>query len=172
MPYGTDQGFTAWLATYGYVLPAGSPTPAVLRARGSAYLDGTYEALWTGERVDGVMQELGWPRLGAVINCATPIPSDVIPPAIVGAAYRAAWLDAQTPGILSGSVSAGGRVKRQKVDVIEREFFDDGAVTAGSGGPAFIDAEIDGAMRPFICDQNGGAFIWAIGSDGRGGNFC
>lgn len=164
MPYGTDQGFDDWLAMYGYVLPDDAPSPAVLRARGSSYLDGTYDALWTGERTDGVMQEMGWPRRGALINCVTSIPNDVIPPSVISASYRAAWLEASTQGVLSGSISAGGRVKRQKVDVIEREFFDDGAVTAGTGGPAFIDAEIDGAMRSFICDQSGGAFVWALGS--------
>lgn len=162
--YGTDQGFTDYLASMGYVLPAGAPTPLVLRTRGSAYIDATYEALWTGVRKGGVMQELGWERTGATLNCATPIPDDVIPPAVVNASYRAAWLDAVTPGVLSGSTSGGQRIKRQKVDVIEREFFDDGAATAGSGAGGFIDAEIDGAMRPLICDDEGnGAFMWSLG---------
>lgn len=35
--YGSDQGFSDWLAAHGYVLPAGegAPTEAVLRQRGS-----------------------------------------------------------------------------------------------------------------------------------------
>lgn len=161
--YGTDQGLTDWLAVQGYTLPGTAPTPAVLRARGSAYVDG-YERYWTGQRASGVMQELGWPRTGATINCITAVPDDVIPIAVVTAAYRAAWLDAETPGILTGStVTAGARVKRQKVDVIEREFFDDGKAGVGSG-PSFIDSMIDGLLGQFICDAKGGAFLWTLGS--------
>lgn len=163
MAYGTDEGFAAWLAQQGYTLPGGAPTPAVLRARGSAYID-SYEARWTGQRTDGAMQEDGWPRTGALMNCVTAIASDVIPVAVVNASYRAAWLDAQTPGILAGpTVSPGARVRRQKVDVIEREFFDDGKAEIGSG-PSFIDSLIDGMMGQFICDMEGAAFLWSIGS--------
>jgi hypothetical protein len=161
--YGSDEGFTAYLAEQGYTLPAGAPSPAVLRARGSAYVDG-YEAFWTGYRTGGVMQELAWPRTAATIGCTIAIADDVIPPAVVAAAYRAAWLEAMTTGILTGSVvTTGKRVKRQKVDVIEREFFDDGKAAVGSG-PAFIDSIIDGALRQFICEATGGAFMWSLGS--------
>jgi hypothetical protein len=161
--YGSDEGFQAWLAVQGYELPAGAPSSAILRARGSAYVDG-YEVYWTGHRTGGVMQELGWPRSCATINCTIVIPNDVIPPAVVNAAYRAAWLEAVTPGILAGPVATPGkRVKRQKVDVIEREFFDDGKAKLGSG-PSFIDSMIDGALRQFICDTTGGAFMWSLGS--------
>lgn len=165
--YGTDQGFTDWLASYGHTLPAGAPSPAILRQRGSTYLDATYEGLWTGTRTGGIMQERAWPRAGAVINCATPIADDVIPPSIIEASYRAAWLEGTSPGSTSGSSSVSGkRVKRQKVDVIEKEFFDDGSASAGSGNGAFIDPEIDGSMMMFICDQSGDniAFVWALGS--------
>lgn len=161
--YGTDQGLTDWLAAQGHELPASAPTPAVLRARGSAYVDG-YETYWTGQRSGGVMQELAWPRTGATINCTTAVPDDVIPPAVVNASYRAAWLEAATPGVLTGSiVTSGARVKRQKVDVIEREFFDDGKTEVGSG-PAFIDSIIDGLLGQFICDVKDGAFVWTLGT--------
>lgn len=163
MAYGTDDGLTAWLAAQGYTLPSGAPTPTVLRARGSAYVD-SYEAFWTGQRTGGVMQEAAWPRTGATANCVTPIDADVIPLAIVTAAYRAAWLEGSTPGTLTGPVvTMGARVKRQKVDVIEREFFDDGKIERG-GGPGFIDPLIDALLGAFICDQNGGAFMWSLGS--------
>lgn len=160
--YGTDQGFTDWLSEQGYTLPEAAPAPAVLRARGSAYVDG-YEKFWTGTRAGGVMQELAWPRTGALMNCTIGIADDAIPPAVVNASYRAAWLEAETPGVLIGAVAAPGtRVKRQKVDVIEREFFDDGKPTVG-GGPAFIDSQIDGMLSAFICDRKGAAFMWTLG---------
>ncbi|WP_293875559.1 DnaT-like ssDNA-binding protein [Sphingomonas sp. UBA978] len=161
--YGTDTGFLAWLEDHGLSLPADAPVPAVLRTRGTAYVDG-YETFWTGSRSGGVMQELGWPRTGSTLNCTIAVADDVIPPPVVNAAYRAAWLEASTPGILAGPVSTpGSRVKRQKVDVIEREFFDDGAAKMG-GGPAFVDSMIDGALRQFVCDSTGGAFMWSLGS--------
>ncbi|WP_293921139.1 DnaT-like ssDNA-binding protein [Sphingobium sp. UBA5915] len=163
--YGTDQGFTDWLAEQGYSLPPSAPSPAVLRARGSAYVDG-YEAFWTGYRTNGVMQELAWPRTGATVNCVQPVPVDAIPPAVVNASYRAGWLDAQTPGILIGSsASLGQRVKRELVEgAVDVEYFDDGKAER-SGGPSFIDSQIDGWLSAFICDDSKGmAFMWTLGS--------
>lgn len=160
--YGTDEGFAAWLNQQGHVLPAGAPSPAVLRARGSAYVD-AYEALWTGLRTGGVSQDRAWPRTGATVRCVEAIAPDAIPIAVINAAYRAAWLEAATPGVLAGPVTTpGARVKRQKVDTIEREFFDDGALKTG-GGPAFVDSLIDSALRAFVCDTSGAAFMWTLG---------
>lgn len=163
MSYGTDNGLSTWLSQQGYVLPDGAPSPAVLRARASTYVD-SYEQYWTGHRTDGVTQENAWPRTGATLNCVTAIASDVIPVAVVTATYRAAWLEASAPGVLAGpQVAPGARVKRQKVDVIEREFFDDGKHAVGSG-PVFIDSLIDGLLGQFICNQKNAAFVWSLGS--------
>lgn len=162
--YGTDDGFTAWIAEQGYTVPDTAPAPAILRARGSAYVDG-YDAFWSGYRTGGAMQELGWPRTGASLNCRIAIPTDVIPPAVVNASYRAAWLEGTTPGILAGPANAPGtRVRREKVEgAVEVEYFDDGKSSAG-GAVSFIDATIDGALRQFICDLSGSAFMWTLGS--------
>lgn len=164
MAYGTDDGLTAWLAQQGYSLPDDAPAPAVLRARASTYVDG-YEQYWTGHRTDGAMQGNAWPRTGATLNCVTAIPADVIPVAVVTATYRAAWLEASTPGVLAGpQIAPGKRVKRQRVEgAVEREFFDDGKRAVGSG-PAFIDSLIDGLLGQFICDQKNAAFVWSLGS--------
>jgi hypothetical protein len=163
MAYGTDAGFQEWLTAQGYTLPANAPALAVLRSRGSTYIDG-YDAYWTGYRTGGVSQELGWPRSGASLNCKVAIDSNVIPLAVINAAYRAAWLEGETPGILAGSVAGPGkRVRRNNVDgAVEREYFDDGKAQVG-GGP-FIDSQIDGALRQFICDATGSAFVWSLGS--------
>lgn len=163
--YGDAIGFQAWLDANGLTLPVDAPAPLVLLNRGSAYLDATYEGLWSGRRTDIATQENAWPRTGALLNCREAIPSDIIPQTVITAAYRAAYIDATQPGVLSASSVSGARVKRQKVDVIEQEFFDDGAEksTPGMGGPAFIDAQIDGAMRAFICEERG-FILAAIGS--------
>jgi hypothetical protein len=83
---------------------------------------------------------------------------------VVNASYRAAWLEAKTPGILAGAMpTQGKRVKRQKVEGLEREFFDDGKALIGSG-PSFVDSIIDGMMQQFICRDEGKAFLWTVGS--------
>lgn len=146
----------------GYTLPGGSPSPLVLRTRGSTYLDAAYEPLITGVRTS-VLQDDAWPRAGAFFNCVTAIPDDLVPNLWITASYRAAYLEAVTPGILSSGSTGGPRVKRQKVDVIEREFFDDGATIAG-GANGFVDPTIDGMVRAFICDDSGGFFFTSIGS--------
>jgi len=162
MPYGDDDGFETWLETMGYELPADAPDVAILRARGSIYVD-SYERYLTGQRTGGAAQEEAWPRTGATVNCTVAIPSDLIPPAVVTASYRAAWLEGETPGILNGSAgTAGTRVKREKVDVVEAEYFDDGKREVG-GGPAFLDSQIDGLLAQFICDNSGAAFMWSLG---------
>lgn len=163
MPYGDDAGFETWMETMGYVLPSGSPDVAVLRARGSAYIDATYEPMWTGMRTDPLNQDDAWPRTGATINCTIAIPDDLIPNAVINASYRAGLLlasETTTPVPLTGS-----RVKRQKADVLEREFFDDGASIAGETGAAFVDPMIDGWLRAFICDLGDNLLLFeSIGS--------
>lgn len=161
MAYGTDEGFTAWLSANGYTLPAGAPTAAVLRARGSAYLDAVYgPRLTCSAPTGGIEQELAWPRTGHFVNCAS-IPDDAIPGAWIRASYRAAWLEASAPGSLSLTVNPNQRIKRQKVDVIEREFHDGGAVEAGGAG-AVIDTEIDGMVAPLLCAAFGGPAILVV----------
>ena len=164
--YGDDNGFTAWLASNGFALPSGSPAEAVLRQRGSTYVDATYgPRLYCSAPTGGIDQERQWPRIGHVVRGQS-IPDDAIPLAWVNASYRAAWLIASNPNAFTSTVNPNQRVKRQKVDVIEREFFDNGELEAGSGGAAVIDAEIDGLVSPFLCPplDGKGLGIWAIGS--------
>lgn len=153
MAYGTDEGFTAWLASQGLALPAGSPTPAVLRQIGSDYVDAAYEhALQCSRRTGGFEQELAWPRTGHTVNGQS-VPSDLIPPAWINASYRAAYLNAVTPGWSTDQVTPGRVTKRERVDVIEREFMT--AEQAGGGAstaPGFpSDAVINGLVLPWLC---------------------
>ena len=162
--YGDDAGFAAWLAGAGYVLPGTAPTSAVLRQRGSAYLDATYgPRLQCSAPTGGVDQERAWPRTGHVIN-GQAVATDAIPSAWVRASYRAAWLEASSPGRLSSVINPNQRIKRQKADVVEREFFDGGATEVGLGGGAIIDAEIDGMVAALLCPvAAAGVGLWAIG---------
>ena len=152
--YGDDTGFAAWLADAGLSLPVGAPLPAVLRQRGSDYLDATYAArLQCSAPTGGFDQERAWPRTGHMVLGMAVGDAD-IPSAWVRASYRAAWREATTPGWATSSRDPSRMTKREKADVVEREFFEPGE-TAGASG-ANIDAMIEGLIGPFLCGEYGG----------------
>lgn len=145
--YGTDQGFTDWLTMNGHVPPETAPEPAILRQRGSQYIDGLYGSRFSGQPIGGFAQERAWPRVGACAH-GQPIPADVIPVAVEQAAYAAALQEAISPGSLSVAASASGAIKREKVDVLEVEY-------AAGSGDAVVDAtvrlsEVEGLLAPFF----------------------
>lgn len=154
MGYGDDNGFQAWLTSQGLTLPENAPAPAVLRQIGSDYVDAAYEyALQCSHRTGGFEQERAWPRTGHRINGQL-VPSDLIPPAWVTASYRAAYLEALTPGWATGPKDPNRITRREKVDVIEREFFN-AADAPGSSAAAGItsDAIINGLVLPWLCSK-------------------
>ena len=59
-----------------------------------------------------------------------------------------------TPGWATSSRDPSRMTKREKADVVEREFFEPGE-TAGASG-ANIDAMIEGLIGPFLCGEYGG----------------
>lgn len=146
--YGTDELFANWLAANGYSLPDDAPAVSVLRQRGSVYVDGTYGVRFPGLPTGGVEQERAWPRTGATIY-GTSIASDLIPNRVIEASYMAAYIEATKPGSLAAITDPAKRVKRQKVDTIEREFFEPG------GGSVFapdapVSTVIEGLLAPLI----------------------
>jgi len=151
--YGTDEGFLAWLSGQGMTLPDGA-VPAVLRQIGSAYVDAAYEqSLQCSRRAGGFEQELAWPRVGHRVN-GREVPDTLIPPAWINASYRAAYLEAMNPGWATGSTDPNRITKREKVDVIEREFMtaaDVGGAASAAGIAA--DALINGMVLPWLCSQ-------------------
>lgn len=150
--YGTDDGFDAWLSSQGLTLPADAPSVAVLREVGSAYVDAAYEAkLQCSSRAGGFAQELAWPRSGHRVN-GKAVPDDMIPPAWVNASYRAAYLQASSPGWATNSADPTRVVKRQKVDNIEREFFAASETSgAASASGMASDGIIGGMVGPWLC---------------------
>lgn len=156
--YGDDSGFTAWLAANGYVLSESAPTPAVLRQRGSTYIDGLYGPRFSGSPVGGFAQERAWPRTDATAYGST-IGSDVIPDAVVQASYHAAYAEATSPGSLSASGSEASRVKREKVEgAVEVEYQATvGAFSAASLTPIFT--LIEGLLAPFLVQPAPGILV-------------
>lgn len=160
--YGNDEGLQAWLDSQGYTLPVGSPALAVLRQRGSDYLDAAYaHRLMCSAPTGGIEQERAWPRTGGLF------PDNAIPSAWVNASYRAAYLEALNPGSLFLSYDPNKRVKRNKVDgAVEQEFFEGGSGSGAGGGGSFLDTLIDGLVGPYLCavDDGFGLGLWAVGN--------
>ncbi len=151
--YGTDPGFTAWLDGRGLTLPAESPTPAVLRQIGSDYVDSAYEhALQCSHRTGGFEQERAWPRTGHRVNGVL-VADNFIPPAWINASYMVAYLEATTPGWTSGGTNPGRLTKREKVDVIEREFFSpaDTAIDSRIAPGMPFDAVVNSLVLAWLC---------------------
>ncbi|WP_420478239.1 DnaT-like ssDNA-binding protein [Brevundimonas sp. FT23028] len=139
MAYGSDSGFSDWMAARGHTLPAGAPTPAVLRQRATDYIDAVYGPRLIGDQT-----------------------VDPLLTALETATYVAAWHEANNPGSLSSAASASGAVKREKVDVLEVEYFE------GSGDAA-ADATvrltlIEGILAPYLRPVSVAGFgLWAVG---------
>lgn len=152
MAYGNDDGFTAWLAAQGLQLPADAPAVGVLRTIGSTYVDSAYEhMLQCSRRTGGFDQELAWPRTGHTVNGQS-VPSDLIPPAWINASYRAAYLQATSPGWATNPVDATRITRREKVDVIEREFFSSADAPGSNVAPGMpSDSMINGMVLPWLC---------------------
>lgn len=152
--YGSDVEFAAYLAGQGLTLPVGAPAPAILREIGSGYIDAAYGyKLACSQKTGGFDQMLEWPRSGHILNGAE-VPSDLIPAAWVNASYRAAYLQAVTPGWATTGTDASRQVKRQKVDTLEREFFSAAESAGTSAAPGMpSDSIINGMVTPLLCSN-------------------
>lgn len=162
--YGTDAGFQAWLDSQGLTLPVGGPSLAILRERGSAYIDAVYGASFCGCPV-AFDQERAWPRSG-VLFCGSAVPTDLVPLVVVNASYRAAYLEAITPGGFGGGLyDPRGQIKKQKVNELEREFFAPAINPDQIQSAAVVDPLIAGMLAPFLCVDDGVDIlgIWAVG---------
>lgn len=154
--YGTDAGFSDWLASNGYQLPVTAPAPAVLRHRGSVYIDGLYGPKFAGVAADGFSQERAWPRVSAEAF-GQAIPSNVIPVAIEQASYAAAWYEANNEGGLNPAASQSGAVKRKKLDMLEVEYFQ-GSGNAVTDATVRI-AEVEGLLAAFLIPPLPAVFV-------------
>ncbi|MDR7232824.1 hypothetical protein J2X45_003934 [Caulobacter sp. BE264] len=159
--YGTDQRLTDWLGSNGFVLPVGAPTPAVIRQRGSVYVDAH---AFPGSPTDGLTQERAFPRTGATAY-GQAIATDVVPLAIEHAAYAAGWFDVLNPGVLTTRSSADQRLKRQKNRVegaveVETEYFDNGS--GGAANEAVTIPMVEGLLAPFLTSASAGPAIFIV----------
>lgn len=108
--------YTAWDA-------ATTATKEGALREASAYLDATWGQYYRGQR-RGYVQGLMWPRSDALDNAGYPLPD--LPPEIVAATNELAGRAISAR--LASDEAKGGKVKRQKVGDIEREFFEGASV--------------------------------------------
>jgi hypothetical protein len=146
--YGTNEGFTAYATAAGYSVPSGDIGAA--RQRGSAYIDGTFGQRFPGVPTGGIEQARAWPRTGAADIYGNAIAADAIPTRVINASYEAAFLELQKPGSLSVTIDPARRVKRQKVEGIEREFFEPWGSTDSFAPNAPVSSLIEGILAPLI----------------------
>lgn len=166
--YGSDIGFNTWLSGQGITLPATAPSVSVIRAIGSAYVDGAYEPrLFCSKRTGGYNQDLAWPRTGAQFGSEN-LPDDLIPQPWINAAYRAGYLNVIKKGWATGGVDPSRMVKKQKAGQVEREFFGagEGGVTGNAAAGFNVDPLIDGWLSVWLCDtaSETGMFFMSIGT--------
>lgn len=82
---------------------------------------------WKGRPYSGPVgftgyQALQWPRVDVELE-GYAVPWDEIPQGVVNALCEAALVEIGSPGALAPELERGGQVRREKVDVIETEFF-------------------------------------------------
>jgi hypothetical protein len=160
--YGDDTAFAAWLTEEGLTLPGGAPAPAVLRQRGSRYIDATYGDRFVGEPTDGIDQDRAWPRSGAVVHGVS-IADDVVPNAVIEASFLAAFQEATSPGSLSGgAVSGTALVKRERVEgAVEVEYAVSEKTDLAAASRVILPA-VEGILAPFLAAEATGFGIWSV----------
>lgn len=161
--YGDDPGFEAWLEANGYELPVGAPDEAVLRQRGSSYIDAQYGSRFVGAPTGGYAQERAWPRTGACVR-GSEIPDDVIPVAVINASYEAALQVANDPASLSVVGSAAQRVRREKVEgAVEVEYQSSSSSCDTAADLTPVMTIVDGMLAPFLRDNAPSGFgVWVV----------
>lgn len=114
--YFSSIGFTNW-----ETLSTEQKTSALVS--GSNILDAIYAHRFSGKKTGGYQQSNQWPRSGANTRFGEVIPEDVVPDPIIHAAFEIARSEITKPNSILPATLSGQQIKRQKLDVLEREFF-------------------------------------------------
>lgn len=144
--YHTARGNTAWTGTDAV------KEAALLKA--AAYLDGYYRSRWRGVKLDFLVQSLEWPRVNfyqdlkdnVYLNYSTGIPQR-----LKDAQSELALIALSSE--LAPSMSTG--IKREKVDVLETEYF------PGAKSGALVYMSVENLISDLILPKNSGNVIRA-----------
>lgn len=137
---------------YGYSLPVDDTQADNALIKGFRYIE-NHESEMCGERTT-VTQNTSWPRIGVEIR-GTDFASDAFPGDLLIAQVVAA--DSYAKGAdLTGGIDDGRVITKEKVDVLEVTYADNGKT-----GKEVSIPEFDSAIAPLLCC--GGAFNPMVG---------
>lgn len=128
-----------WASSRGVVFPTDDTELEVLAVKAVDYLE-TFAEKYKGTMTDPTIQTLQWPRVGVKLY-GVYLEGDAIPGPLKKAQFEAA------SALMTGEILADSQpiVKKQKVDIIETEYFEP---TLSSSG---VDvSKVDAALRPLM----------------------
>lgn len=150
--YVTEAEAIAYAEARGIELPADDAAVGAMLLSAMDYLE-AQRARYQGTKTNPGVQALQWPRTGVILDCAYVLPDNVIPVELKNAQMALA-LEVFAGNVLLPS-SDGRVVKREKVDVIEREFMTSKELgTGGLPSPSF--PLVDGLLAPLFAACGGG----------------
>lgn len=117
--YVSEEEVRAYAEARGVTLPDGDEAISPMLISAVDYIE-AQRARFQGTKTRPGIQALQWPRTGVTLDCSYLLPDDVIPVELKNAQMALA-LEVFAGNPLMPS-SNGRVVKREKVDVIEREF--------------------------------------------------
>lgn len=138
--YNTVAEIRDYATARGLALPADDAGVEPLAVLATDWLE-TYREKYQGTKSEPA-NALQWPRAGVVVD-GLAVAADEIP-VLLKKAHAQAAIDAQTAP-LTARAQAG--VRREKVDVIEVEYFQESAVTAKAGGSAIAEELVAPLLR-------------------------
>lgn len=131
--YGTIEGADAYHLAVGNAAWTGTnDVKLAALVRGSQYVDtlaiakrknGSTYTMFGGVKTGGRDQELAWPRTGATDVDGLNLDDMEVPYEVEHATYEAALRELVRPGYLSPDYVPASVIKREKVDVLETEYF-------------------------------------------------
>jgi len=144
--YVSEEDAREYAAGRGVELPADDSAISPMLISAMDYLE-AQRARFQGTKTHPGVQALQWPRTGVTLDCSYLLPGDVIPVELKSAQMALA-LEVFAGRTLMPS-SDGRAVKREKVDVIEREFMT--ATDLGQGGlPVPVFPAVDALLAPLF----------------------
>jgi hypothetical protein len=119
--YASYAEYVAYWTARGAVPAEVQATIEAALLKATAYIDGAYRKRWQGCRTYPLTQALEFPRFGVVVDpSGAYLAGNVIPTELKQATFEAA--KRALSGDLAADMTNAG-VKREKVDVIETEYF-------------------------------------------------
>jgi len=142
--YLASVGNTEWVGLTAEAKEAALEAKEAALRRATSWLDGKYRSFFNGAKVNGRNQALEWPRTNATDAAGAAVTG--VPIEMVRANAVAASREAVTAGALTPDTDRSVQVKRQKVDVLEVEYFEGAEATIGGVTVTEIDNLLSGLL--------------------------